>query len=541
MIDEIHVRDLALIREAVLEPAAGMTVITGETGSGKSALLSAVKLLAGERADASCVREGSEACLVEGRFFLEGDVDDGAVVSRRVSADGRGRVSVDGSMSSVRELSTGLGATIDLCGQHEHQRLLRPQSHVDILDLWIGEKAARAREAYDAAFRKVEEARAELERIEAASQAGEEAIGQARFVLSRIDEVDPQPGEYEQIMEELPLRENAEALLRAAVGAHESISGDGGALDAVSNAAFELEGMASVDPALGEWARSLREAGYILEDVARDMGSYRDAIDFDASLLAEIQERAASLQSLMRQFGPRMEDVFAKRAEAQETIAVIEDSSRAVASAQERLRKAAEGLSEAADSLHSLRADSAAAFSSLVCEQMARLEMGTSSLEVSVELKDPASWTRSGADKVEFFFRAGPGMQPRPLSKIASGGEVSRVMLAVKVVLGERDAADTLVFDEVDAGVGGVVARSLADVLAELSQTRQVIVVTHLAQVAVMADVHCLVEKREAEDGVPETVVRKIDGEERVAEVARMLSGDGSQASLEHAKEMLGL
>lgn len=541
MIDEVHVRNLALIREADFEPARGMTVVTGETGSGKSALLSAIKLLAGERADASCVREGADSCIVEGRFFHDGETGDGTVVSRRISADGRGRVSVDGAMSSVKELAAGPGASIDLCGQHEHQKLLRPQNHAAILDLWIGEEAAEARAVYEAAFDRTQRARDELERIENASKAGVEAVEQAKYALARIDEVAPTPGEYEQLMEELPIRENAEALVRAAYAAHESLSGEGGAVDSLSSAACELEGMESVDPSLGEWARSLREAGYILEDVARELGSYQDGVEFDPDSLAEAQERAASLQGLMRQFGPRMEDVFARRDEARETVALSEDSSKLVTSAEKELEQALEALSDAAESLHRIRLAAAAAFSSLVCGQMSRLEMGASSIETSVELKDRGSWTRAGADKVEFLFRAGPGMQPRPLSKIASGGEVSRVMLAVKVVLGERDSAETLVFDEVDAGVGGAVARSLAEVLAELAKSRQVIVVTHLAQVAVMADVHCIVEKTGDGRGVPETVVRTIEGEERVSEVARMLSGDGSRASIEHAKEMLGL
>lgn len=541
MIDEIHVRNLALIREAVFEPARGMTVVTGETGSGKSALLSALKLLAGERADASCVRQGADSCVVEGRFFVAGEMGDGSVVSRRISSDGRGRVSIDGGMSSVKELSGGLGSTIDLCGQHEHQRLLKPQNHADILDLWIGDEAARARADYEASYEREQAARADLERIVNASQAGEEALEQAKFVLARIDEVNPHPGEYERILEELPVRENAEALARAAMFAHEALSKDGGVLDAVSQAAGELESMASVDPSLGEWARSLHEAGYILEDVAREARSYQDAVEFDPEALAEMQERAASLQGLMRQFGPRIEDVLAKRDEAREAIALAEDSGRLISEAEERLREASEGLSDAARRLHELRLSAASSFSSLVCEQMARLEMGSSAIEATVELKDPSSWTRSGADRVEFLFRAGSGMQLRPLAKIASGGEVSRVMLAIKVVLGERDAAETLVFDEVDAGVGGAVARSLAEVLSELSKTRQLIVVTHLPQVAVLADSHCIVEKREREDGVPETVVRPIDGEERISEIARMLSGDRSQASLEHAKELLGL
>lgn len=539
MIDEIRARDLALIRDASIAPARGMTVVTGETGSGKSALLSAIKLLAGVRADASVVRQGASACIVEGRFYGQDEGGEGTVVARRIASDGRGRVSIDGAMASLKELSSGVGATIDLCGQHEHQRLLRPASHAAILDAWIGEEAASARRGYEQAFDAVEAARGELERIVAASRASAESVDQARFVLARIDEASPEAGEYERLMEDLPRRENAEALANATYAAHEALSGDGGAIDALASAASSLEALSSVDPALAESARSLREAGFILEDVSREMRAYSDGIEFDPEELASAQERAACLQGLMRQYGPRMEDVLARRDEAREAVALAEDSTRVIAAAERALAEAESGLVAAAERLRACRTEAAGEFCSLVGAQMARLDMGAAAVEVSVEPKERGAWSRSGADRVELMFRAGAGMGSRPLAKIASGGEMSRVMLAIKVVLGARDVADTLVFDEVDAGVGGAVARSLADVLADLARTRQVIVVTHLAQVAVMADAHWLVEKRLGEDGFPETMVRAIDGEDRVAEVARMLSGDMSPASLEHAREML--
>ncbi|MEG2006256.1 MAG: DNA repair protein RecN [Raoultibacter sp.] len=539
MIDEIHVKNLALIAEGSLAFESGMTVVTGETGAGKTALLSAVKLLVGERADASAVREGADALVVEGRFFSGDSTDEGTVVSRRVSADGRSRVNINGSLCSVAELSSGVGATVDLCGQHEHQLLLRVSNHVRILDTWardiIKDPHARYVEAFDAAAA----AAAELARVRKSAQASSVRLEEARFTLARIDEVAPHEGEYEELLAQLPRRENAEALAQATYAAHEAISRDDGALDTLSQAASALEAMVPVDSALGVQATALREVAFVLEDVSREVRAYSEGVDFDPEELVVAQQRVAALQGLMRSFGPRMEDVFTRRDEAADLIALVDDSQRFIDGALQAASAAEQVLADAAQKLSAARAAAAPRFAEAVCAQMARLEMGTTELVVEVTPLARGAWTKAGPDHGEFLFRAGKGMQARPLVRIASGGEVSRVMLAIKVVLGQTDEVSTLVFDEVDAGVGGATAVALAEVLADLAKTHQLIVVTHLAQVAVMAQAHYRVQKRETSEGVPETCLQKLTGEARVAEVARMLSGDTSSASLKHAAEML--
>ena len=451
MIDELHVRDVALIRDASLAPSAGLTALTGETGAGKSALLSAIKLLVGERADAGAVREGADGLEVEGRFYVRGGDPDGCVVSRRVGADGRGRVRIDGRMGSVRELAEGVGATVDLCGQHEHQRLLQVQTHVEMLDAWVGEPAAAALDSYREALAAAADAARELDRVRELSRTGAAALEEAEFVCRRIDEVDPADGELAELEAKLPRAEHGDALLRSALGAREALAGEGGALDAI-------------------------------RDAASDGG------------------------------------------------AAVERAQKAADAAEARLADAARALDD-------VRREAAPRFSAAVSEQMARLEMGSAELEVAFERLPRAEWSRRGPSRAEFLYRPGAGLSARPLRRIASGGEVSRVMLALKVVLGESDSAETLVFDEVDAGVGGATAVALAGVLADLARTHQVIVVTHLAQVAVVADEHYLVSKSAGD--VPETTLTAISGEDRVREVARMLSGDTGEASLAHARELL--
>lgn len=573
MIDEIQVENLALIREASLVPARGLTVLTGETGAGKTALLSALKLIMGERADKSMVREGAEALRVSGRFFFgdgnaaaaaggedaadqsegvssaaEGNGGEAASASdgerelvavRRVNAEGRSRVTLDGEMASVGELTRAVAPSIDLCGQHEHQRLMKPAEHLRMLDAWMGAEIDEVFRSYQQAYDAAKEAASELKRVKAVGEASSARLDEARFTLRQIDAVSPQPGEYDELSAELSRSEHAEALATATDAAHAALSGDGGALDLLGGAISALEGAARFDASLDTYVGSLREAGYVLEDVAREARDYRDGVEFDPELLAEKQERIAAMQGLMRSYGPRMEDVLAKREEAAELVSLVDDAAEREAEAQRAVDEAEAALADAAASLALAREKAAPRFANAVSAQMARLEMGSAQLVCELQDLPRESWTRSGSQAIEFLFRPGAGMQARPLARIASGGEISRVMLAVKVVLGQSDDVDTLVFDEVDAGVGGSTANALAEVLADLAQTHQVLVVTHLAQVAVRGEAHYAVRKVEGDDVIPETKLQRLSDEERPAEIARMLSGDATEASLAHAREMI--
>ncbi len=545
MIDEIQVENLALIQTATLEPTAGLCVLTGETGAGKTALLSALQLLMGARADKDAVREGEEALEVSGRFYLNSSeenetcAEDEVVVNRRVTADGRSRASIDGHMASVGELAELIAPHIDLCGQHEHQQLMRPANHLRLLDAWAGEEVALAYASYGEAFARATNAQAELERVREAGAASSAKLDEARFVLQRIDAVDVHEGEYEELSAELAKAEHAEALALAADTAHAALADEDGAIDSVTSAVAALGDGARYDAKLESLAALLREASYVLEDVARDTRDYRDEVEFDAETLAAGQERMAALQGLLRAYGPRIEDVLARRSEAAELVSLVDDAAERERAAQQAVDEAEEVLAQAAQALSDARMEAAPRFAAAVSEQMNRLEMGSAALVCKIAPLERAQWSASGPHTVEFLFRPAAGMQARPLARIASGGEISRVMLAIKVVLGAHDDVDTLVFDEVDAGVGGSAAVALADVLADLARTHQVLVVTHLAQVAVRGTKHYVVRKVQEAHDLPETDLHAVQGDERVVEIARMLSGDATETSLAHARELL--
>ena len=543
MIEELHVKDLALIEDAVICPSRGLTVLTGETGAGKSALLSAIKLLIGERAEASQVRQGCDFLLVEAQITDEGDAQefpDGHIVSRRVSSEGRSRCTLDGSMATVGQLSQAAGAHIDLCGQHDHQKLLSEQNHLALLDAWATDAVAEKKSDYEAAWKARSRAQKEYDRAFQDCHQSAQAVDEARFVIERFEEVKPQEGEYEELQRSLPKMEHAESLLEACEQARQSISDEGGALDALNAALVSLESAERFDPDLAAICQALREAIFPIEDVAHEVRRYRDDVEFDPAEYARADARMGELAGLLRSCGPEMQDVFDRYAQACHVVELVDDSQEVLRRLQAALDDAEQALAGAAEALSQARHAAAPQFADAVSAQMARLEMGTSRLDVRIEELPRAQWGPRGADSVEFQYRPGAAMQPRPLARIASGGELSRVMLSIKVVLGARDDVETLIFDEIDAGVGGSTARAVAQVIAELAQTRQVIVVTHLAQLAVVAQSHYVVRKSEtSDDGLPVTSLVEVSGEDRVREVARLLSGDEDEATIEHARVLL--
>ena len=539
MLDELRVQNVALIEDASLAPASGLTVLTGETGAGKTALLSSIKLLVGERADASAVREGTDALRVEARFFTSPEDQEGVVVSRKVSADGRGRVEIDGHMASVKELAAGIGTSIDLCGQHEHQRLLDVKNHVSMLDAWIGSDIQFYQTEYVDALYAYHATITELQRVIEVSQSSNAKIDEAAFLVQRIDEVSPKEGELEDLEEQLPRFEHAEALLQAAGGTHEVLSSDEGVIDSLSDAVQMLQNASTFDATLGSYAESLSSALIEIEDVSSELRSYVGSLDFDEEALEEMQSRMARLQGLMRTYGPGMKDVFKKYQTAQNLLEVTRDTEKLVREAQAAVDAAKDTLTLKAQALKKVRVAAAPKLCDAVNKQMSHLQMGSAQIELNFEDLPFEQWNKVGSTKIELMYKPSTQMTARPLKKIASGGEVSRVMLACKVVLGESDDCDTLVFDEVDAGVGGATAVALAEVLAQLAKTHQVIVVTHLPQVAVMASKHYVVSKTEEYNALPVTSLTEVSGAQREEEIARMLSGSITEASLAHAHELL--
>ena len=536
VLEELHVRNLALIKEAWLEFGPGMTALTGETGAGKTALLGALKLLLGERADSGAVRAGESEATVEGRFLAGGDE---LIAKRRVSADGRSRCTLDDEMATVGALAQRVGPLVDLHGQHEHQALLSAATHVGYLDRWAGDVAAAAVASYREALgahRIALDARDMLANRLAEAARNADYL---RFVAEEIGQVDPQPGEDVALEARLPSLQHGERLAEAAGEATQLLRGDVGALDRIATASAALAKVADIDPALDALSIRLADVAALGDDVSADLRAYRDSIEHDPDALDEVLSRLSAIRGLTKKYGPRLEDVLAVREEAREALAAHDAGEDAMAAAGDAVAAAERVLRDAAAALEKVRQDAAPGFVDALAAAVAELAMSATRFEVAIAPLTFDSWTADGPHRVEFLFAPAVGQPARPLARIASGGELSRVMLALKGVLGEADTVETLVFDEIDAGVGGATAIAVGRRLAELARGRQVVVVTHLAQVAAFADTQ-LVVSRSVDGDEAATSVTPVVGEDRVAEIARMLSGNDSDASLAHAAELLG-
>ena len=556
MIEEIHAENIALIDAVDIQPADSLTVITGETGAGKSALLASCRLLMGERAEREMIRDGEGEALVQGRFIfsaqslsednpmhdhartLEDGDDIEVVISRRITSEGRSRVKIDSELASVGDLARTVGATMDLCSQHDQQKLMNQRSQRELVFAWAGSDFDVIRDEYEAAFLRMQVARDQLAEIQELKRSSDERVEQARFVLERIEKVDPHIDDYEELVRVLKTSENAENLKRATETSTDLLSGDEGILDRLNDCIQTLEASASFDPTLGTHSSSLREASYLIEDVARDIAQYASAIELDVSQLEFYQERIAEYQALLKSYGPDVIDVIERAERERQIIEAYDNSDMLEAEAARELESAQNALKLAADKFFAHLDELCPRFSDEVTQNMRELNMGSASFICSARHLDADEWTQVSPARIEFLFKPAAGMQSRPLTKIASGGELSRVMLSIHAVMGEKDDVSTLVFDEIDAGVGGAVANALASLIARLAQTHQVIVVTHLAQIAAVADKHYVVEKSE-EEGVARTSISEVAGEDREVEIARMLSGSATEASLAHARELL--
>ncbi len=562
MLDELQAKNIALIEKASFVPAAGLTVITGETGSGKTAFLTALKLLVGERADSLMVREGSDELSVNARMYAahqdqvscesshdkssDAEAHSGAehVVKRTVSRDGRSRVWIDGEVESVGALAETCGTTIDLCGQHEHQKLLEVSNHVRLLDAWAEDSIAPALQTYQKAFQGKKEAEATYRRVADMAATSEEKLEQATYVKTRIEGLRPSPEEIEELEKKLPLAEHATKLAEHARAAFQHLTGDTGAIALLQSSAAEMREASRLDESLAPASQQLFSAATEAEDVQASLSSYLANLEIDPQDLERMQKRQADMQSLLRTFGPTMEDVEAQLTAATETLETVAYADKTLQEAEERLDAAKRNLRDAAKALSDARREAAPRFVQAVTNEMAKLQMGTAVLEMQLTPLSEEAWTEAGPARVEFLYRAAQNLSAKSLKKIASGGELSRIMLAIKVVAGTADEVETLVFDEVDAGVGGNVALSLARVLKELSRSHQVICVTHLPQIASAADKHYVVKKTETEDiasgaTIPRTTLEAVSGQARTQEIARMLSGEVTDISLSHAKTLL--
>ena len=564
MIEEISIRDLGVIESATLPLGPGFTALTGETGAGKTMVVTALGLLLGQRADSAVVRSGSAQLWVEGRWLVPadgevaervrdagGDLDDSGqasygelVLSRSVAAEGRSRAVVGGRGAPVSVLGELAEQLVVVHGQSDQIRLRSATAQREALDRFAGAPLTEALDAYRQAFRRWSANREELaELIDERDRRAREA-DDLRVALSEIEAVAPEPGEDEALAEQAERLTNLESLRIAASVSREALSAeDSDGPDVrglLETARRELERAGAHDPALQALADSIAGLGFQVEDAAAQLSTYLAALDADGTRdLEVIQERRAELTALVRKYGPSLDEVLERAASGGTRLAELEGDEERIEQLTTLVTEDEAEVDRLAASVSRLRSKAAHELAALVTEELAALAMADAEVVVDVQRRD--DYTLAGRDAVSILLRPHAGAEPRPLGKGASGGELSRVMLAIEVVLAGSDPVPTFVFDEIDAGVGGASAIEIGRRLAMLAETAQVIVVTHLAQVAAFATNHLTVVK--AGDGsVTASSVRQLDGDDRISEMARLLSGlTDSESGLAHARELIEL
>jgi DNA repair protein RecN (Recombination protein N) len=564
MLEEVRISGLGVIDEAVLELSAGFTALTGETGAGKTMVVTALGLLFGGRADPARVRPGADRAVVEGRLLVPaqvareveeagGDLDeDGTVLvlSRSVSAEGRSRAFAGGRSVQVSLLQVLADDLVAVHGQADQQQLLKPGRQRDALDRFAGPELARVLSDYRRVFARHRAVREELNALTAAERERAAEAETLRFGLAEVEAVSPVAGEDAALLAEDERLSNADALHAAAAAAHQALAGDpaaapvegSDALTLLGIAARALEAVRSHDPVLAGLAERLSEAAYQVSDLATELASYLESVDSDPARLAAVQERRAALGRLVRAYGGVSGNVagvldWAKQASSR--LADLEGADDRIAALAAEEASLWSQVTSLASELTALRSAAAERFASEVTAELVDLAMPHASLTAVVtEMESPGPF---GADDVEIRLAAHPGAPPLPLHKGASGGELSRVMLAIEVVFAGADPVPTFVFDEVDAGVGGKAAVEVGRRLARLARSAQVIAVTHLPQVAAFADNHLVVEK--SDDGlVTSSGVMRLDQAGRVRELSRMLAGlEHSEFGQAHAEELLAM
>ncbi|GIH77154.1 DNA repair protein RecN [Planobispora longispora] len=559
-VEEVRIQGLGVIDEAVLELSPGFTVVTGETGAGKTMVVTGLGLLFGGRADPARVRPGADRATVEGTLVIDRDgrvaqqvedaggvLEDGQlIISRTVSSEGRSRAWLGGRSVPVGTLTYLADDLVAVHGQMDQQRLLQPGRQRAALDRYAGDDLVKPLRAYEQAYRRHRQIAEQLTELTTRARERAQEADLLKFGLEEIEKTDPKPGEDVSLREEEERLSHADTLRGAAETAHAALLGDPmageqiqDAVSLVGQARSAVEAVRDVDPALAGIADRLAEAGYLLSDVATELAAYAESVEADPARLAAVQERRSVLTHLIRKYGEDSTAVLGWAERAATRLTELEGDDDRIADLAREHEELTGRLTELAAELTRVRTAAAERFGQVVTEELTALAMPHA--RVAVVLTRAAEFGPHGVDEVELRMSPHPASPPLPLNKGASGGELSRVMLAIEVVFAGADPVPTFVFDEVDAGVGGKAAVEIGRRLARLARTAQVIVVTHLPQVAAFADQHLVVEK-DSDGSVVRSGVVALDRDARTRELSRMLAGlEDSELGRAHAEELLAI
>ncbi len=544
MLKELRIKNLAIIDDIKLKFETGLNVLTGETGAGKSIIVDALGLALGDRAQSDMIKTGKDEAAVEAFFdvsdhhLLKGmgiSIDEGIMVRRNLSSSGKSRAYINDSIVSIQSLSELGRSLVDMHGQHEHQSLLSSENQRTIIDFYG--KLQDKRAGVEELFHDLQLLKKELAELKANVKERAHRIDLLSFQINEIDSASLKPGEKASLEEERGILSNLSKLSESAETTYSLLyETEGSCIENLSVVVSKLKDMASIDPGIKETLNLIESAMPLLKDGAMSLRGYREKYDLDPKRLETVEERLEIIKRLEKKYGEGIDEVLRYRNEADKELSELNSTDEKTDIIEGQLKDKEDLLLRMATELSNQRKKTASELSRSVEKILGELafEKAKFSIEVS-----QAQLCSHGIDSIEFQFSANPGETLKPLSKVASGGELSRVMLALKNVLADVDRIPVLIFDEVDAGIGGRTAESVARKLKGLAKTHQVICITHLPQIASAADFHIMTEKYQKKDGVG-VRVKELSADERRSEIARMLSGKITDTSLKHAGELLG-
>lgn len=568
MLKNLLIKNYALIEEITVEFSSGLTIITGETGAGKSILIDALGLLLGERASTEMIRTGAEKAIVEGLFVVNGnarvaeilrasenDITEELIIRRELTNKGQSRCFVNDSPVSVSLLKEIGDALVDLHGQHEHQSLLRPETHIDFLDSFGGYEEEI--ESYQKLYRSLAELTSKKRELQEQESQLKAKKSLYEFQIKEIDAVNPQSGEEEHLESELKILENTEKLSELTNGIHQLLyEAENSVRDNLVKARKMVEQLAEIDSSFAESVNDARSAEVIVDELSKQVQNYSSKIEFNPERLEEIRERLGALSLLKKKYGGTIDLLIEFRKKIGDEFKFAENFEGEIAKLEKEIESLRKECGEKAKLLTQQRKETAKKLEKAILNALGDLgipkaqfittiqqrTIDSSANMLSVKVNNQLfEATATGIDHVEFFISTNVGEDPKPLVKVASGGEVSRIMLALKGALANSDKTPLLIFDEIDTGVSGRIGQSVGLSLKKLSTHHQVIAITHLPQIAGLADTHFAVEKIEANKKTS-TQLRKLETEERVREVAKLMSGsEVTEAGLKSAKELMGI
>ena len=552
MLKELSIKNFAIIEEVSVSFSDGLTVLTGETGAGKSIIIDAVHLLAGGRGSQEFIRHGAKKAELEGLFYIQDahhpvfqklqdvgiDVDEDSIILRRdINDHGKSVCRVNGKLVTIAILREIGGSLIDIHGQHESQELMDDRLHIYLLDQFSGNKLHQAKESYFGLFQKYSKLKKEMSAISNNEQQIAQRIDLYQYQINEIDAINLIEGEDEELQSERKKFQNYHKTFERISAAHEALNGESKGLDWIGNAMSELEDIASFDESYKEQAELVSNSFYALQELSYQLKSMMDESEFDEERLNVIEERLAAIQSLKRKYGNSIEEILLYRDKIGEELDGLVNREERIQQRQKALDQIENDLEIEAKELTLYRKKAAKKLSEAILIQLRELYMEKATFEVV--FKESANYDKNGKDDVSFYMSTNVGEPAKPISKIASGGELSRMMLALKSIFSKHQGITSIIFDEVDTGVSGRVAQAIAEKIANISRSSQVLCITHLPQVAAMADQQLLIEK-EVMDHRTMTKLTEVTGDYRVQELSRMMSGaEITTLTLEHATELL--